>query len=483
MVTGNDGDTDLGRAPAGKSAEHYKSLQPRQSRLAVAAAAAGLAAAAAGLVACGAASRRPPASAAGRAAAASASPLGKIHPSLPAAAGTTSPPGTTPPAGLARDVTLAYFQHGVGLVGVAPLGGGWQDYKPSTLWLATGSGRWRDVTPPGARRGAAAADYPIFEAASFLDPTTGWVTTWDAANDDVTMYSTRDGGASWTIVGHSEQSANAGATDLIQLVTPRLVFSETLEPTAPRMDLQATTDGGRSWRTVYTGPAPQRPGRPLTGPFEMPMVFVTESRAFAADGIPPADPIGGSGQCDMFASSDGGRHWAREPPPQPRPLATAATTPRNAVSCLLGLPVFTGARRGALPSEVLTGASATVGFATTSDSGTTWTLASELHVPLPKRSATATPAAGYALIAVPSARTWWVLAAQQRGVTSWVSTCAGRSWSAATDGTVPGIPLSLQATDASHGWLTALVNTPAGSSRVLYATRDGGRSWQQVLPG
>jgi photosystem II stability/assembly factor-like uncharacterized protein len=481
MVSGNDGDSESGRARAGMSAEHYRSLPRRESGLAVAAAAAVLAAAAAGLVGCGATGYRPPASAAGRAAV-SASPLGKIHPSLPAATGVTPPPGMTPPAGLAPDVTLAYFQHGVGLVGVAPLGGGWQDYEPSTLWLTTDSGPWRDVTPPGARRGAVAGDYPLFEAASFLDPATGWVTTWDAANDDVTMYSTRDGGASWTAVRHSGHTANAGATDLIQLVTPQLVFSETLEPTAPGMDLQATTDGGRSWHSVYTGPPSRRPGSPLAGPFEMPMVFVSASRGFSADGIPPADPIVGAGQGGFFASSDGGRNWVRESPPLASPPPACAASPGNATSCVFALPVFTGATRGVLPSEVLTGTSATVGFATTSDSGYAWTLASTLHVPLPKRSVTAVPAAGYALIALPSASTWWVLAAAQRGVTSWVSTDSGRSWSA-TDGAVPGTPLALQAINASRAWLTALVNKPAGSSRVLYATSDGGRSWQQVLPG
>ncbi len=150
--------------------------------------------------------------------------------------------------------------------------------------------------------------------------------------------------------------------------------------------------------------------------------------------------------------------------------------------------MFTGATRGVLPSEVLTGTSATVGFATTSDSGYTWTLASTLHVPLPKRSVTAVPPAGYAFIALPSASTWWVLAAAQRGVTSWVSTDYGRSWSA-TDGAVPGIPLGLQAIDASHAWLTALVkirrpgaagcSTPPGTadaagSRYSQAERTAG---------
>ena len=78
--------------------------------------------------------RRPPAPGVrGREGSRIGQPLGTIHPSLPAAPGTTWPPGMTPPAGLAPDVTLAYFQHGVGLVGVAPLGGGWQDDEPSTL--------------------------------------------------------------------------------------------------------------------------------------------------------------------------------------------------------------------------------------------------------------------------------------------------------------------------------------------------------------
>jgi hypothetical protein len=121
-------------------------------------------------------------------------------------------------------------------------------------------------------------------------------------------------------------------------VTPRLVFSETLEPTGPGMDLQATADAGRSWHTVYPGPSPRQPGRPPAGPFEMPVVFVSASRGFAADGIPPADPVSGPGQCGFFASTDGGRHWARElPPPGNRPAARAAP-PDHSASCLFGLP-------------------------------------------------------------------------------------------------------------------------------------------------
>jgi hypothetical protein len=66
-----------------------------------------------GLVACDAGGRPP----------ASVSPPGTVHPGPPAAAGAASPSGVTPPAGLAPDVTLAYFGHGVGVAGVAPLGG------------------------------------------------------------------------------------------------------------------------------------------------------------------------------------------------------------------------------------------------------------------------------------------------------------------------------------------------------------------------
>jgi hypothetical protein len=110
-------------------------------------------------------------------------------------------------------------------------------------------------------------------------------------------------------------------------------------------------------------------------------------------------------------------------------------------------------------------------------------LAAALRVRLPGRTVTAVSPAGCALVAVPSARTWWVLAAARRGVSSWISTDSGRSWSATTGRAPTGIPLALQAIDASHAWLTALAKTPAGNSRVLYATSDGGRSWRRLLPG
>ncbi|MHB1819757.1 MAG: beta propeller repeat protein [Streptosporangiaceae bacterium] len=376
-------------------------------------------------------------------------------------------------------MTLAYFRHGVGLVGIAPLGGGWQGYRPSTLWLATPSGHWHNVTPPGVLRHQIRGAYPVFEAASFVNAATGWVTTWDPATTAVTMYATRDGGASWIVVGHGEHSENAGATDLIQVISPQDAFSETIEPTAPGMRLQATTNGGHSWHTIYSGPAPRQPGSPLTGPFEMPMVFISPSYGIAASGIPPVSPISPAGGPDIFISRDGGPRWTRESPPLAASRARCTASGGYPPPCVFGLPVFASPTRAVLPSEVVSGTSVAVGFDTTANGGAAWTLLSVLRVPLHTHAS----AARYPLVSIPSVGTWWILAAAQRGVTVWITSNRGRSWSSATDPAVPGIPAELQATSVNNAWLTTVVRTPAGDSEELFATTDAGRSWHRVHPG
>ncbi|HVB26661.1 MAG TPA: hypothetical protein VNE21_01975 [Mycobacteriales bacterium] len=375
---------------------------------------------------------------------------------------------------------MAYLQHGVAVVGAAPMGSGWQDYRPSTLWLSTDLRRWRDVTPTAARQRTRGGDYPIFEQASFLTATTGWVTTWDPAGVGVTVYGTADGGRSWTVVTHGGHSANGGATELIQLLTGQLGFAETLEPTAPGMDVQTTTDGGRSWRTVYAGPPPRQDGQ-LVGPFEMPMVFLSASRGFSADAIPLADPILLPGEADFFVTSDGGRHWRRESPPMARPRAGCPPSSNSgSTSCLYGLPTFSTPSDGVLPAEVITRTTAAVTFATTTDGGATWTLASTLRVTVPVRAATVGYPARYPLISAAAANTWWVLMAGPSGTTSRVTVDAGHAWSATPDPSAPRSVVAFAALDASHAWLTALVNSAGGSSRAVYVTSDGGRSWQRL---
>lgn len=228
-----------------------------------------------------------------------------------------------------------------------------------------------------------------------------------------TIYRTSDGGSAWTSVAGSGHSANAGAETLIDQVSPTAAFEEQLEPTAPRMSLSVTTDSGRSWKTVYTGPTPTPANGRYQGPFMMPMIFTDTRHGFAATGLPPTEGTPGSaGEPNFFSTTNGGSAWTRQEPPLP---ATALTCPATATTganaaCIYSLPVFTDAGHGTLASVVSSHGHAQVAFDTTSDGGQHWTKASQL-------STTATDSQpgspqygfGYPLISISPSGSWWVL--------------------------------------------------------------------------
>ena len=395
-------------------------------------------------------------------------------PASPSAA--ASPPAMLTPASASPDVTLAYSRHEVAVVGVATFGSGNQDAAPSTLWLSTDLRHWRNVTPAAARLGSAAGDYPFFEHASFLNPTTGWVTTYSPAATSVTVYATTDGGRSWIVVARGGHSMAAGSTELIQLLTAGVAFTETLQPTGPRMSLSSTSDGGRSWRVVYGGPPPRQPGQPLAGPFEMPMLFVSASHGFAADGIAPTDSFGPA-EADFFMTTDGGRRWTRQSPPMDRAGGSCPPASTAQSSCMYALPTFLTANRGVLPAEVISGSSATITFSTTSDAGSSWTAATTLRVAVPSAAARLTYPVRYPMLGVASATTWWAVLAGGNGTATYETRNAGRSWTKLTDHAGPRTAMAFDAIDANHAWL---VDAPNGHSRVIYITSDGGRSWQPL---
>lgn len=95
--------------------------------------------------------------------------------------------GPRPASSSGAAPTLVYGSaRGVAIVGVGPVGS-----APSRLYLGTAGLRWRNVTPPGSRR---AGTSQLFEQASFLSRSTGWVTAWEPTTDRTTIFRTADGG-------------------------------------------------------------------------------------------------------------------------------------------------------------------------------------------------------------------------------------------------------------------------------------------------
>ena len=383
---------------------------------------------------------------------------------------------------MGSDVSVLYAQNGVVLVGVDPGCCGSQGAKPSMLWLSTDMTHWRDVTPPGSRElvnpGYFPGLYAGFDEASFLDPRTGWVTTWNGGNLGVIAYRTTDGGKTWSSVAISGHGDHGGDADWIQLLTPTVAVDENVAATAPHFSLSITTDAGRSWRNVFDWPSPTNDSAPPPMPLEMPIFFVSPTRGFAAAGIPPAE---GNVSGDLFTTSDGGVHWARLETPSMRTGAcpTVQTEPVT-VRCLVSLPNFTRSR-GVLATEVINGAQATVGFDTTSDGGTSWQLKASVDVAVPVFHAGGYPMTNYAFVGTPSMTTWWIASYSADGVTTRVTSDGGSHWSDVTSRGFDGTPNALDAVDATHALLTTVVIGADGSTDRVYSTSDAGRTWQPLF--
>ncbi len=361
--------------------------------------------------------------------------------------------------------TLVYADHGVAVVGV----GG--DSVAPAVWLSTDLSDWREVTPPAADRSPGPGGYPMFVDATFLDETTGWVEAWDSFHLSTTVYGTSDGGASWRVVTHGSAGDHAGDADWFDLVSPRVAFQETIAATAPRMDLQVSTDAGQSWRSVYTGPPPWAASSP-SGPFEMPVVFTSATRGFAASGIPPAE----TAAAGLFLTTDTGRHWQQLTPPLP--IDATRCAPQGAVECLTSLPTIAADGSGVLATEAVTADSAHVAFDTTADAGTTWTQAATATFPV---TGTTGAKPSWALVSTPTARTWWVVADVGGRLTSRITPDAGGHWSTSTAPTGAGTPSRLHALDSRRALLTTVVQQPGQPfTPRVYVSTDSGHTWRPL---
>ena len=416
------------------------------------------------------------------AAACAGSPARVPSPSAQSSSGPASTPSASSPSastGRPRavpDVTLAYFRPWLGLVGLSPDCCGNQGTGRSRLWLTTDMRHWRDVTPPGSGQSRFPGDHPFFQDASFLNPTTGWVSTWDVGNLGITAYRISDGGRHWTALAAGERGVHAGSAARFQLLSPTTAYRQQLDPAGPVVELSVTHDAGVHWRTTYDGWTHHKRGHPF-GPFERPVIFLSESRGFSGDVVSLADyPYDATGR--LFETSDGGRTWTSSRPP----LAGGGCRQTTGDSCVLALPTFFDASDGILPGAHRRGARTTISFDRTTDAGATWVTASSIT--LPDDAAGSPPCAvTCALASVDSASDWWVLSRGNGRYETWGTTDAGVHWSHhRSTARLPGHVVSLWGVSPTAAWAVTEVRTRAGTTRRLVRTDDGGSTWREVTP-
>ncbi|HTT92913.1 MAG TPA: hypothetical protein VMF65_25385, partial [Acidimicrobiales bacterium] len=365
---------------------------------------------------------------------------------------------------------------GSGAPGVLALPGDvvW-DYDGSQILRSTDNGVvWKAVLPTWALTETSLQVTGAF----FLNAEDAWAETehqWPAQPGVTTTWQTTDGGGSWSQGTSLPGGLSYGTRGFDEFAFADAQHGFGFGVDAPinagYKELWATANGGRDWRRVIasglpwqasTYPATSAPGCSLPDPFDI--TAVSDDVVLLADAGCPAKEPG------LWRSSDGGRQWRPVQLPAPPGGWTAAEAwdypgVSQSGADVLALRFFPHgqgvAAVTARPGDLL--------VYRTTDSGASWSLASELST-----GSLARPA-GFSA----SAPVVWELPAPA-GL--YVTTDGGRRWSLRRSAvSLPDMEESSFASPATGvGFSSGLDIGLASTGDAGMRTGDGGRSWAPV---
>lgn len=375
--------------------------------------------------------------------------------------GSTSP--TTPPTGTASSTQFypLFLGQGIGVAGTEQSNG-------CSVYLTHDFVHWQAVTPPVSpqvRQRLGSCPY-IWQDASFVSPSDGWVLGLVDGNVTTVLYHTLDGGRSWVQQPGGSTGANGGS-ELIGFANTLDGWRQQFAEGSSRgYTLELTTNGGTTWGRA---PSPD-----LVGGCQLASDVFANARDGFAGGFLRA----------LWHTTDGGQSWHQMIIAPPASLAHALA--------MYGTPSFFGGSTGVLPVAFIEGSSSFIAFYLTTDTGATWSLQ---NVEPATGTLQAPPATGPAcnvapppgvIISAAGPSTWWVVNNTQPPTVSTTSD-SGRTWE-----TVPatGLPVTkslsytpgfnFQAASATMAWISAI--PPGHSHPTLFQSIDGGRKWSQISP-
>lgn len=315
---------------------------------------------------------------------------------------------------------------------------GWGLNGPVVLRTADGGATWYDVTPK-------ASGAPIL-GSDFADADHGIVATALGESSPLTLYSTTDGGKSWS------KSATGNGTGGVEVQSTDATHGWVLVHEGMAMGSEAvallhTKDGGASWTTVTeANPQVSAPGQLPFGGAKSGVSFSDEAHGWLT-GYQPVE-----GHAYLWTTADGGVTWQAGDLEFPRDYAGSELTTLP--------PVFFSSAEGILPGNFNGQNRATI-FYVTHDGGKTWTPGAPLAWPTENGFVWSFPDVKHGFAT--------------DGANLFATADGGSSWTeVATDRSLAGTTQLCFVSD-QVGW--------AAGDTSLLKTVDGGKTWTTVQPG
>ena len=298
---------------------------------------------------------------------------------------------------------------------------------------------WRDVTPPQLD-----VMWESVLTLDFVTPSDGFVVTFNPALGSELWVST-DGGKEWAyafdVGGTFHHAGDAATIDFVD-ATDGFLYMFSAAGTGCG-SVAASHDGGQSWTFGVNECLPQ-PGE---------IRFDDASTGWLGGQAHGMNSQPG----DLFRTTDGGVTWdaIRLAVPQELDFALAR----------VDLPTFFG-DQGLVAVTMLDGP---VVVFSSSDHGASWIFETIIDT-----GALSKPNPRPSEVSFANADTWWIATSFDTETETLLSTDRGKTWHLRPRGP-GGILHDLVATNESTAWLT--------TDQGLFATYDGGRSWEHLISG
>lgn len=335
-------------------------------------------------------------------------------------------------------------------------------FDASTGWAVTadrkrllrttqGAANWQDVTP------AFGSSTYIDGSPDFLNAETAWLAV-DCNNEQLCVYRTHDGGASWQQAQISEEHgivSGAGQIVFSNTQDGWLLVGKGAAAGSEAVDVLHTVDGGATWKLISAARYTIQGNQPGTIPFggdKTGISFVNPNTGWIT-GFSPAPFTW------LYVTHDSGVTWQHQD----------IALPASAFGTTVFPPVFFNATDGILPTDIAEPQSQSTNIYVTHDGGATWHPTGAIPVSLTSTNITFVDAThGWIVDNLEDISNTYI------NSTLYSTSDGGQHWMQRTIKLGSDITM-LDFASSTQGWAL-------NSTNALYATMNGGQTWTKVAP-